>query len=188
MISPVTILTAPPHGLSFSLVEKALLAGFAVSASLLAGAHIFQALGYEPCDLCLDQREAHWTALAITALGLMVSRAFKAPLLAAAAVGTAALVYGFGAMLAFYHTGIEFHFWPGPASCSTNKTVTDIADLSVGLDGSRPRVSCDQTGWAFFGVTMAGYNMLFSAGLFALTTLATAGALRTARLKGRMVQ
>lgn len=173
---------------SFSLVDAALALGLAVSASLLIGAHIFQALGYEPCDLCLDQREAHWTALAITVLGLIVSRVFKAPLLAAAAVGTAALVYGFGSMLAFYHTGVEFHFWPGPASCSASKTITDITDLSGGLDGSRPRVSCDQTGWALFGVTMAGYNLLFSAGLFVLTTLATIGIVRTARTRRRAIQ
>ena len=173
---------------SFSLVDGALALGLAVSASLLVGAHIFQAMGYEPCDLCLDQREAHWTALAITVLGLLVSRVFKAPLLAAAAVGTAALVYGFGSMLAFYHTGVEFHFWPGPASCSASKTIVDITDINAGLDGSRPRVSCDQTGWSLFGITMAGYNLLFSAGLFILTTLATIGIVRTARTRRRVIQ
>jgi len=172
----------------YSLVDCALGLGLVVSGSLLAGAHIFQAMGYEPCDLCLDQREAHWTALAITALGLVISRGFRAPLLAAAAVGTAALVYGLGAGLAFYHTGVEFHFWPGPASCSGSGTITEISDLSSGLDGSRPRVSCDQTGWSFLGVTMAGYNLLFSAGLFVLATFATAGAVRTARTQGRAIQ
>ena len=164
-----------------SLVDTALGLGLLVSASLLVGAHIFQAMGFEPCALCLDQREAHWTALVITSLGLVISRGFRAPLLAAAAVGTAALVYGFGSGLAFYHTGVEFHFWPGPASCSGSGTISDIGDLASGLDGSRPRVSCDQTGWSFLGVSMAGYNLLFSAGLFALCLSAAVSTTRRAR-------
>ncbi len=35
------------------------------SAALLAGAHVFQALGYAPCKLCLWQRGPHWAAVAI---------------------------------------------------------------------------------------------------------------------------
>jgi len=150
------------------MVELSLLAGLLVSGSLLAGAHIFEYLGYEPCKLCLDQREAHWTAMAICGVGLFLALVIKAPRLAAAAVGTAALIYGFSGALSAYHTGVEFGYWPGPASCSSSKTITSVSDLSSGFDLSKPRVACDQVGWRFLGISMAGYNLLFSAGLFVL--------------------
>lgn len=169
----------------FTLVDKALLTSAIVSALLLVGAHIFQALGYEPCALCLDQREAHWTTLTITLAGLVSSIWFKAPLLAAAASGAAALVYAFGASLAFYHTGVEFGFWPGPPSCSGSEVITSITDLSSGFDPDKPRVACDRVAWKFLGISMAGYNLLASAGLFALTLIATGGVIRTARRKKR---
>ncbi len=180
-----TSTTQTPFISRLTLVDKALLTGALTSGSLLAGAHIFEAMGYEPCALCLDQREAHWTALALTLVGLVISLGFRAPLLAAAATGATALVYGFGAGLALYHTGVEFGFWPGPTSCSGSETINSINDLSSGLDPDRPRVSCDRVAWKFLGVSMAGYNLLASAGLFALTLIATGGVLQNARRKKR---
>ena len=185
--SPVTsdkpsVLTSDwRHWLAQDMVRTALMMAIAVSGSLLAGAHIFEALGYEPCALCLDQREAHWTALAIAVAGLAANQVFSAGRLAAAAVGTAALVYGFSSLLAGFHTGVEFGFWPGPASCSGSGTINNISDLSAGFDPSTPRTSCDVVGWRFLGISMAGYNMLFSAGLFALTLIAGGHSLRAAR-------
>ena len=76
-----------------SLAERALGLSFAASAAMLAGAHLFEKVGgLVPCILCLNQREAHWTALAVAAAGLLASRLFRSKLGAAAAVGAAALV------------------------------------------------------------------------------------------------
>lgn len=162
----------------FSLTDCALLLGLVISGALLAGAHIFEAFGYAPCALCLDQREAHWTAVAITTVGLIISLIVKAPRLAAAATGTVALVYGFSMALAFYHTGVEFGFWPGPASCTGLGRIDEIKDLSAGFDLTKPRVACDKAAWTFLGISMAGYNFLVSAALFAITGLTTISAFR----------
>ncbi len=169
-------------GLSFS--ERVLALAFAVSAALLALAHGSERLlGLVPCVLCLDQREAHWAALGVAAAGLVAARAFGSRLGAAAAVGAAALVYAVSAGLAFYHTGVEYAFWPGPALCSGGGPVgpVNIDDIGAALDGPVDVPACDDVQWSFLGVSMAGYNLLISAGLFALTLGAALAETRRAR-------
>ena len=169
----------------FSFTEKALAAAFLASASLLAGAHLFENFGgLVPCILCLDQREAHWTALGVAAAGLVVARAFNAKRGAAAAVGATALVYAVSTGLAFYHTGVEYGFWPGPAICSGGGGIdVDISDLAAALSQATDAPSCEDVQWRFFGISMAGYNLLASAGLFALTLLAAISETRHVREK-----
>jgi len=165
-----------------SFTERALLAAFGVSATLLAGAHLFEKVGgLIPCVLCLDQREAHWTALAVAAAGLAAARLFNSRLGAAAAVGAAALVYAVSAGLAFYHTGVEYGYWPGPALCAGGGGAVNIEDLSASLSQKANGPSCEDVQWRFLGVSMAGYNLLASAGLFALTLAAAISETRAAR-------
>lgn len=165
---------------------QALLIAAATSAGLLIGAHLYQALGYIPCQLCLDQREAHWAALAVAAAGLGAYVVLRARLAAGAAVGAAALVYAYSAGLAFFHTGVEYKFWPGPATCSGGAGVlTDAGDLEHALQEKPVGPSCADAQWRVLGISLAGYNLIISAGLFALTLSATAGAARAARNERR---
>lgn len=166
----------------FSLTEQALAASFGASALLLAGAHLFERVGgLVPCILCLDQREAHWTALGVAFAGLMVARLLNSRLGAAAAVGAAALVYAVSAGLAFYHTGVEYKFWPGPAICAPSTGDVDIGSITSALTQKSDAPSCEDVQWRFLGVSMAGYNLLVSAGLFAFTLAAAIAETRRAR-------
>ena len=171
----------------FSLTERALGTALVVSAALLAGAHLFEILGgLVPCILCLDQREAHWTGAAVAIAGLIGARLFKSKLGAAAAVGAAALVYAVSAGLAFYHTGVEYGYWPGPAICSGGGIGDiDLGTLAASLDQSADAPSCEDVQWRFLGVSMAGYNLLASAGLFAFTLVAAMAELRAVRRSRR---
>ncbi|MHA7871935.1 MAG: disulfide bond formation protein B, partial [Hyphococcus sp.] len=166
-----------------TFTERALAASFVASASLLAGAHFFErVVGLVPCILCLDQREAHWTALGVAAAGLLTARLFKSRLGAAAAVGAAALVYAVSSGLAFYHTGVEYQFWPGPAICAGGVSDgVDLGSIAAALDQKADAPACDEVQWRFAGVSMAGYNLLASAGLFALTLAAAISETRRAR-------
>ena len=166
----------------FSLIERALLAGAVVSGLLLAGAHAFEYAGYPPCELCLDQREAHWTALGVSIAGLIAAFIFKARLAASAGVGALALVYALSAGLAFYHTGVEHGFWPGPASCAAEvDTIPSITGLDDALGEKPTGPSCGEAMWRLGGVSMAGYNLLASSALFALAFAAAASATRQAK-------
>ncbi|WDI32820.1 disulfide bond formation protein B [Hyphococcus flavus] len=165
----------------FSFTERALGFSFIASAALLAGAHLFERVGgLIPCILCLDQREAHWTALAVAGAGLALARIFKSKLAAASAVGAAALVYAVSAGLAFFHIGVEYGYWPGPALCAAGGTV-DLTDVAASLNQPSTGPSCEDVQWRFLGVSMAGYNLLVSAGLFALTLFAALQESRSAR-------
>jgi disulfide bond formation protein DsbB len=169
------------------MVDKALLLAALTSAALLIGAHLFEKVGgLAPCALCLDQREAHWTALALSLAGVVIAVGLRWRRAAAATVGACALVYLVSAGLAFYHAGVENHFWPGPATCAGGGHVDlgggSLADaLTEGPDAP----SCSEAAWRLLGVSMAGYNLLASAGLFAFCLVAAAGAAREARRASR---
>lgn len=148
----------------------------AVSIAMLAAAHIFESLGYAPCTLCLRQRESYWTAILIALLALAFARgggrkvawAFDALL---------ALVFLYGAAVAFYHSGVEWKWWPGPAECATTGAGASSAAMDALLRGDKIRPpACDAPNWWFphrdFGLTMANWNTLVSVGLAGLGTLA----------------
>ncbi len=137
------------------------------SAALLLGAFGFQYLGgLAPCKLCLWQRWPHAAAIAIGVLALWLpGRAL--PLAGAlAALSTA----GIGA----WHSGIERGWWEGPASCSAGPIGGLTPEQLMEQILSAPLVRCDDVPWELFGLSMANWNALASAGL-ALLWLAAAG-------------
>jgi disulfide bond formation protein DsbB len=142
------------------------------SVALLAGAFLFQFLGWAPCKLCLWQRWPHAAAIALGVLALTVG--------ARALSWLGALAAATAAGLALYHTGVERKWWQGPASCTgtTSLGADGGASLLPGAAADTPAlVLCDQIEPFFLGLTMANWNLLFSA---ALTGLWVASAMRRA--------
>lgn len=128
------------------------------SAALLAGAFLFQALGYAPCAMCLWQRWPHAVAIVLGALALMLPWGPLLPLLGAFAALTTA---GIG----IFHSGVERAWWEGPASCTS--TGSGLGGLSgeallPGAGGGSRLALCDQISWEFLGLSMASWNALFS--------------------------
>jgi len=147
------------------------------SFALLAGAFMFQLLGYPPCAMCLWQRWPHAAAIAI---GVIATK-FKTPLLQWCGALATATTAGIGG----YHSGVERKWWEGPSSC-TGGGGPDLGSLSGGdllsLDGP-VLVMCDQVSWSFLSLSMATWNMLFSLVLCSLwisAALTKAGSSRTA--------
>jgi disulfide bond formation protein DsbB len=137
------------------------------SAGLLAIAHAFQTFGHmSPCELCLKQREGYWIAMAIAAAGLVwlrFPRPFDPTRLIAILLALAFLAE---TALAVYHAGVEWKFWPGPASCSGGATRVDPAELERLLSGAKMAIpQCDKPAWEFGGLSMAGWNALAAAAL-----------------------
>lgn len=143
--------------------KNLMLLAAAGSLALLAGAYVFQALGYAPCKLCLWQRWPHWTAGALGAATLILGPYL---LIAAAGALAALTTAGIGA----YHTGVERGWWEGPTSCSGTGPGLDGlsgADL-LSLDAPVNIVMCDEVAWAFAGLSMASWNTLASLALAGL--------------------
>lgn len=123
------------------------------SFALLAGAYIFQALGYPPCQMCFWQRWPHMAAIVIGILALLVpNRAW--PWLGALAAGITSFI-------GVFHTGVEKGWWEGPSSCTGGGLdVMDGADL-LSMAGDK-LIMCDQVSWSLIGLSMASWNAVFS--------------------------
>jgi len=137
-------------------------AAAAVSAAMLATAHTFQHFGFEPCALCLRQREVYWVALVIGLAGAAALRGNRRRLLflALGALFTAGLI------VAVFQSGAEWKFWPGPATCATSGAGVTADSLTALLGGATVRPpACDEASWRMLGLSMAGWNALVSAGL-----------------------
>ncbi|MEO1656950.1 MAG: disulfide bond formation protein B [Pseudomonadota bacterium] len=156
----------------------------AVSLLLLAGAHLFERVGgLPPCTLCLDQREAHWAAAAAGGLTLLLARMGTGQRTLASALGALTLLYLFSAGLAGYHAGVEWGFWPGPATCTAagKDDLASSSDLLASLSAPADGVSCSDAAWRMAGISMAGYNTLISAGLAVIALFACTGVAQTIR-------
>jgi disulfide bond formation protein DsbB len=156
-------------------VATAAIAIAVIGSMTIAGFFFFQyVLGYPPCPLCLEQRYAYYVSVPLAAmvlLGLSVGSSHKVLMLALFAVAAAML---WNAGLGVYHSGVEWHWWPGPQDCSGA-----IPNFSAGgslLDQiNKTRVvRCDEAAWRFLGLSLAGYNVLVS---LTLAGLAVWGAL-----------
>ena len=127
-----------------------------MSAGLLAAAFAFEFFGgLLPCKLCIWQRWPHVLVVLVTVWGLLSLRASLVfVLIAGLALSNAGL--------SFYHIGVEQQLWQGPASCSSALDVglssSDMLDLLL----ATPVIRCDEIAWSFLGISMAGWNMLFS--------------------------
>ena len=124
------------------------------SAALLAGAYIFQAMGYLPCAMCWWQRYPHFAAVAIGVI------AFFVPVQALLYLG--ALAAAVTAGIGIFHVGVEQKWWAGPASCTSSGGLTGLTggDL-LALDGPK-LILCDQISWQMFNISMPGWNAIFS--------------------------
>jgi disulfide bond formation protein DsbB len=81
-----------------------------------------------------------------------------------------------GAILASYHAGVEWKFWPGPAACTGVSGAPSAAAMNAFLNGAKTAPpACDKAAWVFGGLSMAGWNALAS---LALAALSVAAALR----------
>ena len=128
-----------------------------LSAGLLSAAVAFEYFGgLVPCKLCIWQRVPHGLIILVALLGLVSFRSAGLVLFIIAALALT------NAGISVYHVGVEQALWAGPASCSG--TLDNNLSSSALLDQllATPMVRCDEVAWSFLGVSMAGWNLLFS--------------------------
>lgn len=136
-------------------------------AGALVGQHVF---GLEPCVLCLWQRVPYAAVAVLGALALFVP-GDRTPCLM---VGAAAGVFLVGAAIAFYHVGVEEHWWESAVPGCDPETVSFLNDrmtpeeLQAAL-AAKPPKPCDEVDWRLFGLSLAGLNTIGSLALAATT-------------------
>ncbi len=147
-----------------------------ISFAALAAAWTFEFSGYPPCSLCLEERIPYYAAVPG---GLLVAfLANKHPRVAAFILAALALGFLYNAGLSIYHAGAEWHFWPGPDTCTGDGDALQPKSLSKALQHNQV-VRCDEAAIRIFGVSLAGYNVLLSGALAALGGFAAVRKLRS---------
>ena len=142
-------------------------AGFVLIASaiVLGSALLSQYWGgLAPCELCLLQRWPWAAAILVALLALVAGSRPALPWVALVLAIVFALSVGF----AFYHVGVEQHWFAGPSACTASGGgALTLEEMKRQIIGTAP-VLCDRVQWSLFGVSLAGWNLLASLGMAAV--------------------
>jgi disulfide bond formation protein DsbB len=140
----------PPRFLIFVLVA---------SVAVLGGAMLSQYWGgLAPCELCLLQRWPWGVAIVISLIATMVGGRPARPWVALAL----AAVFAVGSAIAFYHVGVERHWFAGPGACTGAATAADTVEALKARILGQMAVRCDEPAWSLWGISLAGWNLLAS--------------------------
>lgn len=128
--------------------------------ALMAGALGSQLIGgLYPCEMCHWQRWPHYAAIVLAALAFVVPGADPRRVL----VALAALAILTSGAIGVFHAGVEYHWWQGITACSTTISgAGGSAEDMLARVMAAPLVRCDVPQWSFAGISLAGFNALFS--------------------------
>ena len=133
------------------------------SGALMAGALYFQyVVGLPPCDLCHWQRYPHIASIALGVAAVVSLASSRLAYVFALAAVAALFITAF---IGLYHAGVENQWWAGPQACSGRiPGGLSPAELKKYLFSAK-MVRCDQAAWSMWGISMAGWNAILSAGV-----------------------
>jgi len=131
--------------------QATLLVSIAIIGFVLFAEHVQH---YAPCELCLRERLPWYFIIGLSLIGLVFPSRWLLVV-----IGLALLV---SAGLGLHHAGVEQHWWPGPAECTSGssgaKTIEELRAMLL----KEKVVQCDEIAWKLFGLSMAAYNGLVS--------------------------
>ena len=144
--------------------KKTALLVMTVSPTILLLAIGFQYVGgLQPCYLCHWQRWPYVFTFVLSVLILTLSSSKQSARTGNYIFFYITFVFLLSTILSTYHLGIEEKWWAGVSKCSE---ITVVKNLP--LDELRKKIletpiaRCDQPPWDLFGISLAGYNVLFS--------------------------
>ncbi len=148
---------------------------FLASAFILSAAWYYElALGYTPCPLCLQERYAYYFALVACPLAFW-AWSNQRPNLTFIILSLVVLAFLANTVLGIYHSGVEWKWWEGPATCSGSAGAGSGSGSMLDKLGTMRVIRCDEAPWRFLGLSFAGYNAVFSAGLAIFSIWAAKG-------------
>ena len=148
-------------------VRPLLLVVLLASAAVAGGAVLLEYVGrLQPCELCLAERWPYYGAIAIAGLALATDRRR-----ALSGIGLLALIFLGSAGLAAYHVGVEQHWIEGPTACTGGASGAKSAEELMKFLQNQQAVRCDEVQWSLLGLSLAGWNVVVSLALLAVTAL-----------------
>lgn len=134
----------------FVLVASAIVLGAALSSEYWGG--------LAPCELCMLERWPWAVAITIAIIVLFVGHRALLPWVTLAL----GLVFLVSIGFAFYHVGVEQHWFAGPSACTTSAApATTLEEMRQRILSAQV-VRCDEVQWSLYGVSLAGWNLLAS--------------------------
>jgi len=125
--------------------------------SLTIAYYIQYVLGHKPCNLCLIERIPYLSAVILIPLIFIINKFEKI------IVGILMFFFIFGAVISFYHVGIEQEFFSESLVCDLDNSGNNLSkeDLLKQLE-SKTAVSCKDVTFRFFGLSLATINTVIS--------------------------
>ena len=141
------------------LNNKLILNGIlAFSILTLSTAYLIQyVLGHKPCNLCIIERIPYIAAIILISLIFILNRYQKI-------ISSLILIFFiFGAVVSFYHVGIEQGFFSESLVCDLGASSENLSskELLKQLE-SKTAVSCKDVTFRFFGLSLATINTVIS--------------------------
>ncbi|WCT71914.1 disulfide bond formation protein B [Sphingomonas naphthae] len=128
-------------------------------AALLAGALGSQFIGgLFPCEMCHWQRWPHYAAVAIALAAFAMA---KQPPVSRGLVILAGLAILVSGGIGVFHAGVEYHWWQGFTTCTQVLAGGSGEDILARIMKT-PLIRCDTAQWSLGGISLAGFNAIFS--------------------------
>ena len=133
---------------------------FGLSVSLISAYIIEYALGHEPCRLCVYQRFPYIVSILLVLSILLIKKNVKIHLL------LLSLISLLGAVLAFYHFGIEQGFFSESIVCESQNLQEGLTKQDILKQLKQSTISCKDVNFTLFGLSLASINAIVSFVLF----------------------
>jgi disulfide bond formation protein DsbB len=124
--------------------------------------------GYVPCALCLMQRNPYYIGIGVGLAAILSSILRLPPIVTKLLFVVVAVLMLVGMGLGIYHSGVEWKFWEGPASCTIGATGGDTPVNVLDALNATKAPSCTEATLRVLGLSFAGWNVLTSAALAAI--------------------
>ena len=122
--------------------------------------------GLAPCELCYVQRYGYWATILLGVITITQNGSPRRRGVMLILTGLALLAV---AGIALFHVGVEHGWWEGSSACVGASTTGQSLDQMTATILNAPLVRCDTPAFVMFGISMAGYDMLYALALAALT-------------------
>ena len=113
-------------------------------------------LGHKPCNLCLIERIPYLSAIILVALIFIVKRFEKI------FSGIILIFFMFGAIISFYHVGIEQGFFSESLVCNLGNSGADLSKEQLLKQLENAPISCKEVTFRFLGLSLATINTIIS--------------------------
>ena len=125
--------------------------------SLVIAYYVQYILGHKPCNLCLIERIPYISAVILVSFMFMIKKFEKV------IAGTVMLFFIFGAVISFYHVGIEQGFFSESLVCDLGSANESLSkeDLLKQLE-NKTVVSCKDVTFRLLGLSLATINTVIS--------------------------